>query len=91
MTFDDEAKDACDFIQGFISNAQLRALDRFSHALERIANLPWWKSWRAQQMAEEVLGWGPYWSKGQDPDTSPKSLVEYYRRWFRWKLLGGSR
>ena len=92
-------EEACDFVNRFISDAQLDGLDRFDFALRKIAKLPFWKSWRSQQIAEQALGIGPYWnsSMGEPPinrpdkDISPKTLFAYYRRLLRWKLFGGSR
>ncbi len=72
-------------VDAFLLKGKLECLREFQRALQRIARLPWWRAWRAPEMAERALHWGPYWDRGFTTDTSPKCLLAYYVRiaW-RW-------
>ena len=83
-------------VERFLDQAKREALDEFQKALQRISKLSVWWAWRAPQIAEEALHWGPYWDKGYGKfpggDGSPKSLSSYYWRTFRrwaFESLGG--
>jgi hypothetical protein len=87
-----ESNQAREITERFLAKGKEECLQNFQLALQKIAHLPFCMGWRAQQIAEEALGWGPYWSKGfVKDDRSPKTLTAYYWRYFRWRIFGGSR
>ncbi len=78
-------EEAKEVVQEFIGDAHRRMQNNMDFALRQIAKLPWWKSWQAQQIAEECLGIGQYWSQGFERDCSPKTKRAYYwGRFMRW-------
>lgn len=77
----DRVEKAIDFVDKFVADAHYRAYRDYEATLYKIARLEPWKAWRAPQMAEEVLGVGPYWNR----QISPKSLLAYYMKFpFRY-------
>ena len=90
---DKKIQKAKEVVELSIYDAKMHCLRSHELALYKIVNLPFWKLWRAKQIANEALGTGLYWCKGlQDgQDRSPKSLCSYYTRMPLWYLRNWSR
>jgi len=45
-----------------VDDAKRQALRDYEAALYQIVHLPWWKCWRAKDIADRALGTGKYWN-----------------------------
>lgn len=77
----DTAEQARDRVKNLLYGEEMQDHYRqIESTLYRVMRLPFWLWWRGPQMISEVLGTGPYWSRGHQDDKSPKTAFGYY--WF---------
>lgn len=53
-------EEAKEVVGGFLTDAKRKVHKEWEMALYKIARLPWWQSWQANDIAAEALGIGKY-------------------------------